>query len=223
MLQQYWVEALLHVGALLVALVCIGVAGMVSEHYHPVFIRLCERLVEPCQLLVHVLLARVRILLGVLAVLVDKRCGVDEDQAHCHAVVLEHLGVVFCRHVPPCRNARVVQYGLCVAAVLVVAARGEPVEHQFRVRVYELVVGHPERVLRAAYALEVVHVARSCHAFYAHRLRHAPHQFGNGLLVVVPVAAEVVGNIEVNALLELGPVGRSLAEHRHHGGRQDNH
>ena len=157
-----------------------------------------ERLVEPCQLLLYVLLAGVGVFPGVLAVLLYHRCGVNEDQAHGNVVVLYYLSVVFCRHLPAAAHLGVVDHGLRVSAVLVVAADGIPGQHQLGVRVDELVVGHPERVFGARNALEVVHVACRGNALYAHRLGHAAHQFGYWFLVVVAVAAKVVGHVEVH-------------------------
>ena len=196
-LQQYGVERLLHVGALLLALGRLCVNRVVAYHYHPVFLGVCQRLVNPCKLLLYVLLAGVGIFFGVLAVLVYHWCGVYEYKAHGHAVVFQHFRVILGGHFPAA-HLGVVDDGLRVSAVLVVAADGIPREHKLGVRVDKLVVGHPEGVLRARDALEVVYVACRRHALYAYGLGHAAHQFGYGFLVIVAVAAEVVGHVEVD-------------------------
>ena len=59
------------------------------------------------------------------------------------------------------------------------------------------IVGHPQGVLHGAHALEVVDVAGGNDAFGAYLFGHHAHQFGDGLLVVVAVAAQVVGDVEV--------------------------
>ena len=61
----------------------------------------------------------------------------------------------------------------------------------------QLVVGHPQGIVHGADALEVVYVAGGDDTFGAHFLGHLAHQLGDGLLVVVSVAAQVVGHVEV--------------------------
>ena len=73
--------------------------------------------------------------------------------------------------------------------------------------VYELVVGHPEGVAYALHALEVVYVAGGHHELYVYGFGHFPHGLGHCLLVVVAVAAEVVGKVEVQGLLQGLPFG----------------
>ena len=65
--EQDGVHALLHVGALALVLVGIGIDRMVSHHDYPVLIRLRQGSVQPCQLLAVVGLGSVGILVGLLA------------------------------------------------------------------------------------------------------------------------------------------------------------
>ena len=191
------VHAALHVLALDVVLRRLGVDGVMAHDYDPVFLGRGKHAVQPTQLLVDVLLAGVGILGELLAVLVDEGRGVDEDDAHGGAFLAERLGVVAGGHLPAAAHAAVVHDGLRRAAIFVVSTDGMPVNHQFGVRVDKLEVGHPQGVFRGAHALEVVDVAGGNNAFGTDFLGHHAHQFGDGLLVVVAVAAQVVGDVEV--------------------------
>ena len=73
--EQDGVHALLHVGALALVFVGVGIDRMVAHHDHPILIRLRQGFVQPCKLLVAVGPGSVGILVGLLAVLVDKRSG----------------------------------------------------------------------------------------------------------------------------------------------------
>ena len=85
-----------------------------------------------------------------------------------------------------------------------VAKYGKPVYHQFRVGVDKFVVGHPQRVVHAAHAFKMVDVSGGDYEFGTDFFGHGSHQFGYGLLVVITVAAEVVGDVEVEFLVEDG-------------------
>ena len=83
-----------------------------------------------------------------------------------------------------------------------VAEDGEPVDHELGVVVDELVVGEPEGVVDAGDALEMVDVAEGGYEFEADDGFHFAHAAGDGTLVVVAVAAEVVDDVEVVAVVE---------------------
>ena len=207
---EHGVEPALHVLPLYVILAGVGVDGVVSQDDDPVLLGGGERGVHPVQLLLYVLLASVGVFVALLAVLVYQGRGVHEHEPDGHAAVLYHLGVVAGGHLPSAAHLGVVEHGLRVAPVLVVAQRGIPGQHQLGVGVDELVVGHPERVADAGHALEVVYVTYGGHALYAHGLGHAAHGLGDGFLVIVSVAAQVVGHVEVHVFLQLLPLGGSL-------------
>ena len=194
---QDGVHALLHVQAFDVVLRRLGVDGMVAYDDDPVFLGGCQHAVQPLQLGVDVLQAGVGILVALLAVFVDERGGVQPHDAHGSALFIEGLGVIAGGHLPAAADAGIVEHGLRGAAVLVVAADGVPVDHQFGMAVDQLVVGHPQGIVHGADALEVVHVAGGDDALGTHFLGHLAHQLGDGLLVVVSVAAQVVGHVEV--------------------------
>ena len=196
-LAQDGVDALLHVEAFHVVLLRVGIDGVMSHHDYPVFLGGGQGGVQPLQLGVDVLVAGVGILVVLFAVLVDEGRGVNPDDAHRGALFVERLGVVAGGHLPAAADAAVVDDGLRVAAILVVAADGVPGNHQLGVAVDKLVVGHPQGVLGGDDTLEVVDVAGGDDAFGAYLFGHLAHQFGDGLLVVVAVAAQVVGDVEV--------------------------
>jgi hypothetical protein len=52
-----------------------------------------------------------------------------------------------------------------------------------------------------------VYIAGGKNEFGAYFFCHLSHQFGDGLLVVVAVTAEVVGYVEVELLVEDGVIG----------------
>lgn len=76
---QYSVDPFLHVGALGLRFVRVGVDGMVAHHDSPVLGGVGECPVEPLQLCLGILRGRVGIGVGLLAVFVDEGSGVDED------------------------------------------------------------------------------------------------------------------------------------------------
>ena len=109
-------------------------------------------------------------------------------------------------HVPACAFAGVVDAGLRSAAILVVAEGAMPGNHEFGVAVNEFVVGHPERVVHGAHALEVMDIAGRHDALHVDRLAECRHGFRNGLLVVIAVAPEVVGEDNSHGALHCLPV-----------------
>ena len=193
------------------------VDGVVPHDDDPVFLRVAQRGVEPLQLRLHVLHSCVGIDLRVVAVTLDERRGVDAHHPHRCAFRRHHLIIIARRHHPSAAPLRVVDHRLCVAAILVVAAHGEPVDHQLGVRVDQLIVGHPQRVVDRLYAVEMVHIARCDDTFRLQRLTHVSHQFGYRLLVVIAVTSEVVGQIHRHVALQLLPVGRRLCRHHRCG------
>ena len=90
----------------------------------------------------------------------------------------------------------IIEHGLSVAAVLVVAQDGIPRNHQLGVVVDEFEVGEPQRVVDRCHAFEVVYIAQGEHGFGAVLLGHGAHQRGDLLLLIVTIAAEVVGDVE---------------------------
>ena len=211
-LPEYREQSALHVLLLYDVLARLRIYGMVSHHYHPVLLRIVERSVYPCQLCLHVLAVHVGVC-GAVVVAVYHRRSVyhDNPDAHLAVVVAEHLRIVSSLHRPASRHLAVVQHGLCVAPVFVVAENGQPLRHQFRVRVYQLVVGHPQRVADRPYASEVVYVAKGQNGLRSYRLRHLAHHCGNRLLVVISVTSQVVGQKEVDVALQLLPLCGSLS------------
>ena len=93
-----------------------------------------------------------------------------------------------------------------ISTVLVVAAYSVPGHHQVGMAVYQLVVGHPQGVAHTLHALEVVHVTGRHHKLDVDGLCHLAHGLGNGFLVVVAVAAQVVGDVEVERLFQSLPL-----------------
>ena len=140
-------QTLLHVETLALLLVGVGIYRVMTHHNHPVFLGVAQRLVKPRQLRLSVLLAGVGIDARILTIRVDERCCVEHHNAHGSVAVLEHLSIIPGRHHPSATHLAVVHESLRIAAILVVAANWEPVEHKVRMRVNQLVVGHPKRVL----------------------------------------------------------------------------
>ena len=159
------------------------------------------------------MLAGIRVFLRVFTVFLDEGGRVDHDEADSDAVVFQHFGIVAGIHVPACAHFGVIQDGLRVAPVLMVAEDGIPGQHQFGVAVNEFVVGHPQRIPRAAHAFEMMHVSGCHHAFDVHRFGHLAHQFGYGFLVIVAVAPEVVGQVEVQRFFQGFPFRSVLRVH----------
>ena len=217
MFEKHGVHPVLHIGTLTLVLVGIGIDGMVPYYDDPVLIGLGQGFVQPCQLLAVVRLEGIRILVGLLPVLVYNRSGVDHHDTYLNTVLLLDEGVIARRHVPAGTHLRVIDAGLGIAAVLVVAADCIPGGHQVGMGVDELVVGHPQRVTDTLYALEVMHVSGRNHKLDVDGLGHPAHSPGNGFLVIVAIAAQVVGDVEVKRLLESLPLlGAVLLRGRGH-------
>ena len=104
----------------------------------------------------------------------------------------------------------VVEHGLGVAAVLMVAQYGMPGYHEFGVGINQLEVRCPKRVGGGGHALEVVYIASGKDAFGTYRLCHRAHEFCDGLLVVVAVAPRVVAHIEIERSFKCLPRLRVL-------------
>lgn len=205
-LAQYRVKARLHIAALAVVFGRLGVDGVVADDYYPVLAGGGKYRVYPSQLAGQVLVAGIRIGEGVVAILVHHRRSVYADDAQRDAVILEGAGVVAGGHRPAAAHLRVVYHRLRVAAILVIAQDRKPVYHQLRVGVDEFEVRHPQWVVHRAHAFVVVHVSGGHHKLGAYFFGHHAHQFGYGLLVVVAVAAQVVGQVEVELVFEDGVI-----------------
>ena len=217
MLEKHGVHAVLHVGALNLVLICVSVYGMVSHYDYPVLVGLGQSSVQPCELLAVVRLGGIGVLVGLLPVLVDDGSGVEHHDADLYPVLLLYESVVTRGHVPAGADLTVIDAGLGVAAVLVVAADSVPGHHQVGMAVDQLVVGHPQRVAHALHALEMVYVTGRHHELDVNGLCHLAHRSGDGLLVVVAVAAQVVGYVEVERLLQSLPLlGAVLLRRRGH-------
>ena len=197
---------LLHVVTLLFRLGGLGVDGVVAHHDDPVFVGVAQCFVQPLQLFVFILLAGIGIDVGIRAVAVDERRGVNEHHTQREALLLEHLREIARRHHPAAADFVVVEHGLRVTSVFVVAKDGKPVNHQFWMGIDVLIVGGPERVADRGDTIEMMNVASGNHTFRPHRFRHLPHQFRDGLLFVIAVAAEVVGHVERDVALQRFPL-----------------
>ena len=202
---KYGQQAVLHVEALALLLRGVGIDGMMAHYNHPVFLGILQGFVEPGELSLHVLLAGIGIFGRSLSVRVDEGCSVKEHYAKGSSLVVEHLGVIFGSHHPAAAHLAVVHESLCVATILMVATNGEPVEHQFGMRVNPFVIGEPQWVLGGNHAVKMVDVARSDHTLRTYYAGHLAHQFGNEFLVVIAVAAHVVGHVECDFALQLLP------------------
>ena len=202
---EYGQQTVLHVETLALLLRGVGIDGMMTHYNHPVFLGILQGLVEPGELSLHVLLAGIGIFGRGLAVRVDERSGVEEHHAKGGSLVVEHLGVIFLSHHPAAAHLAVVHESLCVATILMVAANGEPVEHQFGMRVNPFVIGEPQWVLGGSHSVEMMNVACCNHALRTYHVGHLAHQFGNGFLVVIAVAAHVVGHVECDFALQFLP------------------
>ena len=121
--------------------------------------------------------------------------------------MFEHLGVIFGWHHPAAAHLAVVHKSLGITTILMVTANWEPVEHQVGMRINPFVIGKPQRVLGRSHAIEMVNVAHGKYAFRIYRTRHLAHQFGDRLLVVVTVAAHVIGHVEGDFALQFLPFG----------------
>ena len=170
---------------------------MVSHYDDPVFLGGSQYSVQPLQLVIDVLLAGIGVFVVLLAVLVNEGSSVQPYDAYRSTFFAEGFGVVAGRHLPATAHAGVVEYGLCRAAVFMIATDGIPVNHQFRVAVDQFVIGHPQWIVDRTYPFEVVDVSGSNYEFRAYFFSHCTHQFGNRLLVVIPVASQVVGHIDI--------------------------
>jgi len=207
-LAQNGIEVCLHIRAFALVLRGFGIDGMVSGNDNPVFLGGAQYGVHPGKLLPVVLLAGIGIGIAFIAVFVNHRGGVYPKDADSSAFILECLGIITGRHCPAAADVTVVEHSLRIAAVFVVAQQGEPVYHQLRMAVDKFVVGHPKRVVHTAYTFKMVYIAGGKYEFgVCAVLCHLSHQFGNGFLVVVAVAAEVVGYVEVELLVEDGVIG----------------
>ena len=91
-----------------------------------------------------------------------------------------------------------------------IAKHRKPVEHEFGMRIDQLVVGSPQRVVDRSYTVEVVNVANGKHTLHTRCLSHVSHQLGYGLLIVVAVASKVVCHVERNVTFKSFPFLRGL-------------
>lgn len=200
-------QTALHIDALTLLLRCVGIDGMVSQHHHPVLMGVLQRGVEPCQLRLCILLRRIGIDVGVLAIGVDERCGVEHHHADGGVLMVEHLRVILGAHHPAAAHLSVVHERLRVAPILVVATHGKPVEHEVGMRIDPLEIGEPKGILQRGHAIEMMNVAHGQHTLGVDRSGHLAHQLGDGLLLIIAVAPHVVGHVECYLALERLPCG----------------
>ena len=106
-------------------------------------------------------------------------------------------------HSPAAAYLAIIDNGLGVATIFVVAKHGIPGHHKLGMRVDEFVVGHPKRVGGAFHAVEVVNIAGGNNEFRTCAIvSHITHQFGNGFLVVVAISTGIVNHEEVEGVVE---------------------
>lgn len=209
-LTQDRIKAFLKIKTFGIALVCVGIDGMVAYDDDPVFMGRGEHGIDPGQLAGVVHSAGLRVVFAVAAVFADERGRVDHDQAEGDAVAFEHFGVVGGGHVPSSADVAVVDDGLRIAAVFVVAEDGIPGNHEFGMVVDKLIIGEPKGIGRAAYTFKMVDIAGGHDTFDVDVFGHAAHHGGYGLLIVIAVAAEVVGHDQVEGFLKGFPCCRVL-------------
>ena len=88
----------------------------------------------------------------------------------------------------------------------------KPVEHQFRMAVDQLIVGHPKRILRAGHSVEVVRITGCYHELQVNLFGQVTHQLGNRLLFVISVSPQVAHQIEVEIVFrDIRNIERSVA------------
>ena len=202
---QQRLDTLAHIGPLALALIGLRVKRMMADDDLPFLLRRGQRLVQPVQLGPHILLARVGIFLGILAILVDQRWRVDKGQQGLLVLArLDHLRVIFGGGDPTAALLAVVEHRLRIATVLVVAVDGEPLEHQLRMAVDQLVVGHPKRVVDAGHALKMVRIAGGHHKLDVDLLGPLAHQLGDRLLLIIAITTQIAHQEKVLILLGQG-------------------
>ena len=98
---RYWQQVALHVLLLDDVLLGLGVDGMVSYYYHPVFLGVFERCVYPCQLCLYILIVDVG-LGGAVVIAVHQWGSVYEHYPYAHlaVIVAEYSGIVSSAHHP---------------------------------------------------------------------------------------------------------------------------
>ena len=201
MLAQNTVYPFFHIQAFRIILVCIRINRMVTHNQHPVFFGRCQYRIQPCQLLVHILLACIRILFRILTVFIQQRGCVNHYQAHRNIIVLQHLCVITCRHLPTGTHLTIIQYSLRITTIFMITQYRIPWNHQFRMAVHQFVVGHPQRIVYTAYAFKVMHIAGCYHCFNIYILCHLTHQFGDRFLVVISITAQIICQIKIQGFL----------------------
>ena len=142
-------------------------------------------------------------LIGLLMILVDQRSRIDKDQfERSTAIQLERLGIVASRHTPPTAYFPIIENSLRISTILVVTHDREPVDHQLRMAVNQLIIGHPKRILNAGNSFEVVNITGSYHKLNIGVLGQFAHALCNRFLIVVTVPSQVIGHNEVEVVIQ---------------------
>ena len=93
-LVEQWHHTFLHVYTFVDALACLCIDRMMAYYYYPIFLSSLKSLVEPRQLLLHILLAGIWVFFGCLAILVNERSGIKEHNTNACAFVIVYLGII---------------------------------------------------------------------------------------------------------------------------------
>src|SRR5699024_4951897 len=140
-------QAFMPIAAFTVVLRRCSMNGMLPYYDNPIFFGSSKHRVYPCQLLVHVLFAGIRISFALVTVFVNQRSGIYHHKTDGSSFLLKNFGIITTRHRPATTHIGIIQHSLRITPVFMISQDREPVYHQFGMAVNQLVVGHPKRIV----------------------------------------------------------------------------
>ena len=185
---QHGQHGTLHILTFNIFLISISIYGVMTYNNNPVFMRIAQSGIEPLQLRVVLLLASIGVNIR-HTVTLNKRGSIDKHYAHGEAFLIKHLCIIASRHHPSAAHLTIVEHGLRVTTIFVVAQHRKPVDHQFWMRIHPFIISVPQGVVHRGNAIKMMNVASGQHTLRFQCFSHITHQFGYRFLVIISVAS----------------------------------
>ena len=173
---------------------------MMTDDDHPVLMGILQCLIQPLQFSLAALLMGVGICDTIIAILVNQRRSIEENDAELATFILKDLGIITLLETPAAADFRIVENGLCVAAVFMITENRIPKTHQFGMTVDIFIVCTPQRVVDTLYSVEMMDVTDGDDGLHADFLGEVAHGSSAGFLVVIAIAAHIIAPQQIDRL-----------------------
>ena len=191
-LSQDWINLVYHIFVVAVSQTVVGINVVMTNDNSPFLMRGSQRTVQPFHLTFLVLGIHVGIFFRIVMRTLHQWCRVNKDKAYGGLLVqLKHLCVVTFLSFPAPALMGIVQYGLCVSIILVVAQSGIPITHQVGMCVGILKITLPQGVVDTLHSCAMKGVATVNNERGHYNLRKLAHYVAHFSLLVKAISSQV--------------------------------